>query len=187
VSDESILPLRNVPVLVPGFELGDDTPPDAVAAAIRAALTRADLVDGEQPIALSFSVGQSDLPEPLLQTLAVGIRSALPTTTSGSAPLIVVVNQGVASRFVMPDQDFHLLKEQRPALRLGKLLKEDLRVGCDIVAMESVHLSEHDFVDVAQMMHPSEVVPVTVKSLLFAGGMDRRSVKQALIDAALKW
>ena len=36
------------------------------------------------------------------------------------------------------------------------------------------------------MMHPSEVVPITVKSLLFAGGLDRRSVKQALIDAVLK-
>ena len=52
--------------------------------------------------------------------------------------------------------------------------------------MEGVHLSEFDFIDVGQVMHPSEVVPVTVKSLLFAGGLDRRSVKQALIDAALK-
>jgi ethanolamine utilization protein EutA len=69
---------------------------------------------------------------------------------------------------------------------LGKLLKEELGVACDVVAMEGVHLSEYDFVDVGQVMHPSEVVPVTVKSLLFAGGLDRRSVKQALIDAALK-
>jgi hypothetical protein len=52
--------------------------------------------------------------------------------------------------------------------------------------MESVRLAEFDFIDVAQVLHPSEVVPVTVKSLLFAGGLDRRSVKQALIDAALK-
>ena len=186
VSDDSILPLRNVPVLTPGFELGDETPPGAIAASIRESLTRADLAEGAQPIALSFSVGSSDLPQALLQALAEAIRIALPTTTSGSAPLVVVVNQGVVNRFVMETTDFHLLKEQRPALRLGRLLREELGVACAVVAMEGVHVSEFDFIDVAQMMHPSEVVPVTVKSLLFAGGMDRRSVKQALIDAALK-
>jgi len=186
VTDESTLPMMNVPVLAPGFELGDTTPPEVIAASIRESLTRADLDEGAQPVALSFTVGGNDLPDALLRTLADGIRSALPITTSGSAPLVLVVNQGFANRFVMPNQDFHILKEQRPALRLGMLLKEDLGVACDVVAMESVHLSEFDFIDIAQMMHPSEVVPVTVKSLLFAGGMDRRSVKQALIDAALK-
>ena len=98
---------------------------------------------------------------------------------------MLVVNQGVSNRFVTPEQDFHVLMEQRPAERLGKLLKEELDVACKLVAMEGVHVSEFDFIDVARMVYPSEVVPVTVKSLLFAGGLDRRSVKQALIDAAL--
>src|SRR5262249_12248619 len=101
-------------------------------------------------------------------------------------PLVLVVNQGVSNLFVMPDQDFHVMRSQRPAARLGTLLKSDLGALCDVVAMEGVHLSEFDFIDLGEMLHPSEVVPVTIKSLLFAGGLDRRSVKQALIDAALK-
>ena len=186
VSDEAILPLINVPVLVPRIELEDDVSADAVATSIRDALTRADLAEGEQPIALTFGLPGSEAHESLVQSLVAGIRNALPTTTAGAAPLVVVVNQGVANRFVQPEQDFHVLKEQRPAVRLGTALRNEPGVACHVVAMESVHLSEFDFIDVGQLMHPSEVVPVTVKSLLFAGGMDRRSVKQALIDAALK-
>ena len=98
---------------------------------------------------------------------------------------MVVVNQGTANRFVTPEQDFYVYKEQHPASRFGRFLKDERGVACPVIAMEGVKLAEFDFIDVAKMMHPSEVVPVTVKSLLFAGGMDRRSVKQALIDAAL--
>jgi ethanolamine utilization protein EutA (predicted chaperonin) len=110
---------------------------------------------------------------------------ALPATLSGAAALVIVVNQGTANRFVTPEQDFYVFKEQRPASRLGQLLREEMGAVCPLVAMEGVRLAEFDFIDVGRQMHPSEVVPVTVKSLLFAGGMDRRSVKQALIDAAL--
>jgi ethanolamine utilization protein EutA len=186
VSDESVLPLVNVPVLAPDIELDDELTVEAVAASIRDALTRADLTEGEHAIALTFDLPGDDAHEPLVQRLAEGIRDALSKMATGAAPLVVVVNQGVANRFVTPDQDYHVLREQRPAARLGRLLKDELEMACDVVAMEGVHLAEFDFVDVAQMLHPSEVVPVTVKSLLFAGGLDRRSVKQALIDAALK-
>jgi ethanolamine utilization protein EutA len=190
VSDEAILPLMNVPVLIPRVELSDDVPArelaDAVAAAIRDALVRADLAEGEQGVALTFELPGGEAHEAVVQALAEGIRGALPRTTAGSAPLVLVVNQGVSNTFVMPDQDFHVLKEQRPAVRLGTTLREGLGLPGQVVAMESVRLSEFDFVDVGQMMHPSEVVPVTVKSLLFAGGLDRRSVKQALIDAVMK-
>ncbi|MGE3271630.1 MAG: ethanolamine ammonia-lyase reactivating factor EutA, partial [Chloroflexota bacterium] len=158
---------------------------DDIAASIQDALTRADITEGEQPIALTFEIPGKDANEPFVAAVADGIQAALPRTISGAASLVIVVNQGASNRFVTPDQDFHVLREQHPASRLGRRLKEDLGAACEIVAVEGVHLSEFDFIDVGQMMHPSEVIPVTVKSLLFAGGMDRRSVKQALIDAAL--
>jgi ethanolamine utilization protein EutA len=185
VSDEAILPLMNVPVLLPRVELEGDVTAGAVAASIQAALTRADLTDGEQPVALSFSVPGADLDEALLQALAEGIRSALPSTAAGAANLVIVVNQGVSNLFVEPGTDFHVFKQQ-PAAHLGRLLREELGVACEIVAMEGIHVAEFDFIDIAQVVHPSEVVPVTIKSLLFAGGLDRRSVKQALHDAALR-
>lgn len=186
VSDETRLPLFNVPALVPRIELAGDVTAAAVAASIRDAQTRADLADGEQPVALAFTVPGTELPAALLPALAEGIRDALPETTSGATTLVLVVNQGAVSRFETDTTDVHHFEQHRPAASLGQLLKDDLGVACDIVAMEGVHVSEFDFLDVGQIVYPSEVVPVTIKSLLFAGGLDRRSVKQALLDAALQ-
>ena len=185
ISDPASLPLLNVPVLAPIFELGDGATAATVAAAIQAALARAELADGEQPVGLSLAISGGDLEDALLQLLADGIGEALPRTLAGGAPLVVLVNQGISNRFVTPETDFHIFKEQQPAARLGALLKETMGAACTVVCMEGVHVSEFDFVDIGQLIYPSEVVPVTVKSLLFAGGLDRRSVKQALLDAAL--
>ncbi|MCC7367475.1 MAG: ethanolamine ammonia-lyase reactivating factor EutA [Chloroflexi bacterium] len=185
VPDESFLPLYNVPVLVPRIDLEGDVPSETIAASIHDALTRADIVEGEQPLALAFRI-LSDEPRPsLLHALAEGIRAALPHTIAGAAPLVLVVNQGVSNTFVRPSTDAHALSAHRPAVAVGSRLKEELGAACHTIAMENVHLAEFDFIDVAPVLRPSEVVPVTVKSLLFAGGLDRRSVKQALIDAAL--
>ena len=38
--------------------------------------------------------------------------------------------------------------------------------------------------DIGTVSQPANTVPIVVKSLLFAGGMDRASVKSALIAAA---
>jgi ethanolamine utilization protein EutA (predicted chaperonin) len=64
------------------------------------------------------------------------------------------------------------------------VLKDEMKLAGEVVCMENVSVAEFDFIEVAEVIHPTEVIPITVKSLLFAGGLDRRSVKQALIDAA---
>ena len=53
VSPLETLPLRNVPVIAPTLPLGDDNiDAAAIAAAIKAALARLDLGDGESPVAV---------------------------------------------------------------------------------------------------------------------------------------
>src|SRR5277367_3134497 len=53
VSPMETLPLRNVPVIAPALALGDDTiDPGAISGAIKAALQRLDLGDGENPVAV---------------------------------------------------------------------------------------------------------------------------------------
>ena len=165
----------------------DDVSADAVAASIRDALTRADLAEGEQPIALTFALPGGEAHESSVRALAEGIHAALPTTTSGAAALVVVVNQGDlatrSSRRTRTSTSSRSSGRPRAWAGCSRRIWAQRATSSQI---EGVHLSEFDFVDVGQVMHPSEVVPMTVKSLLFAGGMDRRSVKQALIDAALK-
>lgn len=153
VTDESILPLHNLPVLFPGLELGDTIDADEVAEAIRDAAKRLDLEEGEASIALGFRWSGDPL-YPRLRGLAEGIRQAIPRTIQNQLPIVL-----------MTDRDM--------GKTLGAILKEDLGVPGEIVSIDGVLLKEFDFVDVGEVIRPAGVVPVVIKSLLFAGGMDR--------------
>ena len=164
VSDETMLPLRNVTVLVPRVDLQGEVDSAHVAAAIRESMTRADLDDGEQPLAVAFEwPGELVLSE--VRALAEGVRDGLPRTIERGVPLVLIADTTIG-----------------PAL--GRALKDDLAIPGAVLSLEGVAVSEFDFIDIAPVIHPTEVVPITIKSLLFAGGLDRRSVKQALYDAA---
>jgi ethanolamine utilization protein EutA len=165
VTDEGMLPLANVPVLVPKLDLGYEiTDAAEVASAVRAAVARAEIEEGEQPIALVVQ-WSGEAVEPHINALAQGIREGLARTMDGSVLVVLLTAGNVAPL-------------------LGKTLKEDLGVPGGLIAMEGVSVHEFDFIDIAEIVHPTEVVPVTIKSLLFAGGLDRRSIKQALLEAA---
>ena len=78
VSDEfDPAAVERVPVLLPRIELAGDVAADAIAASIRDALTRADLAEGEQPVALSFTVPRSRT-ESTVAAVACGGRSRRP-------------------------------------------------------------------------------------------------------------
>lgn len=164
VSDESILPLRNVPVLAPRVALEGAIDPARVAAAIGDSLTRLDLDDGDQPLALVFEWPGGPVPAEV-RALAEGIAAGLPRTIAQGVPLVLMVDTAIG-----------------PAL--GRTMKDDLGIPGHLLSLEGVSAAEFDFIDVAPVIHPTGVVPITIKSLLFAGGLDRRSVKQALYDAA---
>ncbi|MPZ50120.1 MAG: reactivating factor for ethanolamine ammonia lyase [Dehalococcoidia bacterium] len=164
VSDESILPLRNVPVLAPKIELEGELDAARVAAAIRESAVRLDLEEGEEPIAIALR-WPGELEPARVLALAQGIRDALPRTIELKVPFVLLADQTIAHY-------------------LGTVLKEELGVPGDFISLEGVAVAEFDFVDVGEVIHPTEVAPVTIKSLLFAGGLDRRSVKQALLTAA---
>ena len=131
------------------------------------AMVRADLEEGEQPVALALRWPEEDeLVPSRIRALAEGIRDALPNTIERGVPFVLAVDQTIS-------------------MRLGSVLRDELKVSSACISIEGVTLSEFDFIDVAEVIHPTEVVPVTIKSLLFAGGLDRRSVKKALLEAAM--
>jgi len=164
VSDEAVLPLRNVPVLAPHLDLGTEPAAGDVAAAIREAAVRTDLVDGAQPIALAFR-WPGDLDEARVRTLAEGVLAGVPYTIERQLPVVLLADRLIGQA-------------------LGSSFKEQLGVPGPVISVEGVAVHEFDYVDVGEVLHPSEAVPVTIKSLLFAGGLDRTSVKRALVDAA---
>lgn len=164
VTAEAFLPMRNVPVLVPKLDLDHDIDPADVASAIQTAVENADMEEGLAPVAIALRWPEEVDPQ-RVSAVAQGIVAGLPNTIERKVPFV-------------------LLSDKSSAYALGETLKEQLNVPGDFISLESVTVSEFDYIDVGEILRPSEVVPVTIKSLLFAGGLDKRSVEQALMAAA---
>lgn len=164
VTNDKILPLHNLPVLYPAIDLEDEIHPAEIAAAIQQAAVRLDLEEGDQPLAIAFRMAG----EPAyarLRALAEGIRAGIPRTIERGIPIVLLTDSDIGMTF-------------------GRIVKEDLAIPGDLVSVDGVLLQELDYVDIGQVIQPAGVVPIVIKSLLFAGGMDRASVKQALFAAA---
>lgn len=144
LSNPAVLPLRNVPVLLPALDLGPGIDANSVAAAIGAALERVDGSD-DQPIALALR-WHGEPEHARLRALAEGIAQAV--AGPAQQPLVLMI-----------DGDIGKL--------LGHLLQHELHVGRDIVAIDGIELREFDYVDIGEVLAPTGVVPVVIKSLLF--------------------
>jgi ethanolamine utilization protein EutA len=138
------LPVRNVPVVFPALATQGDFEAEAVAAAIRAALVRID-ADESQPIALGIR-WHGDPHHRRMRALAEGIRRAV--SADGGPPLILMV-----------DGDIGRL--------LGHILEHELHLERRVISIDGIQLREFDYVDIGEVMRPSNAVPVVIKSLLF--------------------
>ena len=95
-----------------------------------------------------------------IAAFAEGIRHGLATTIARKKPL-----------FIMLDGDI--------AQTLGAILREELLVESEILAIDGVVLRDFDYIDLGRIRMPSYTVPVTIKSLVFSedprGGRGRAS------------
>ena len=53
------------------------------------------------------------------------------------------------------------------AKSLGGMLKEELGIPHNVIAIDGIDVGDLDYVDIGSPMGASEVIPVTVKSLMF--------------------
>jgi ethanolamine utilization protein EutA len=148
VSNEDILPLKNLKVVFPRLtENHSDLTASSVAVAVQQAFTRFDLVEGEQPVALAFH-WPFDPSYELLRNLTRGIAAGLPKTIGQRQPIVLAFNTDIGKT-------------------VGRILREELHIASDIVAFDQVHLHDFDFIDVGEVMPKIEVVPIVIKSLVF--------------------
>jgi ethanolamine utilization protein EutA len=116
-----------------------------VEQALRSAFTKFDLEDFGPGLALSLSIkGQLDYA--LLRRLAEGIATV--AAQAPDCPLYITLDQDVAKS-------------------LGGILKEELKIANDMIAIDSIDVGDLDYIDIGTSMGATEVIPVTVKSLLF--------------------
>jgi ethanolamine utilization protein EutA len=148
LSDEAVLPMQNLPVLHPHADLGDDVDAEEVAAAVHAAAVRHGVEDGGAPVALSLKWTG----EPLygrLRGLADGIATGLAPWTKAGHPIVVLLDGDIGSS-------------------LGHVLRDEVGVEVPVVCLDGLALQELDYVDIGELIRPSHVVPLVIKSLLFS-------------------
>ena len=146
-SPGQLLPRKNLQVVKPRLKLEDVVDPSVVAAAITHHFTNFDLIEGESEVALAFRwLGEPSYPR--LAGFARGLVQALPRTIKEAKPLFLVFDADVAQT-------------------IGALLREELGVQSEILALDGILLWDFDYIDLGRVRMPSFTVPVTIKSLVF--------------------
>jgi ethanolamine utilization protein EutA len=144
----ALLPRRNLQVLQPSYECGEVIDPQALAQAIRAHFTAFDLVEGEGEVALALRWSGAPSYE-RIAAFAEGIKRGLARTIERKLPVYIMLDGDVAQT-------------------LGAILREELLVESEILAIDGVVLRDFDYIDLGKIRLPSYTVPVTIKSLVFS-------------------
>jgi ethanolamine utilization protein EutA len=150
VAPQSVLPLRNVPVVTPDLPLEDETlAVERISESVRAALRRLDLDDGERAVALCYRwKGSATFAR--LEAFCRGIAAGLANVLERGLPLILVGDGDVGGL-------------------IGIHCREETRLPNPIVSIDGIALKEFDFIDIGALLETSGAVPVVIKSLVFPG------------------
>ncbi|MFM9967388.1 MAG: ethanolamine ammonia-lyase reactivating factor EutA [Burkholderiales bacterium] len=148
VAPMSTLPLRNLPVITPAMPLEDEAlDVERIAGAVRLALRRLDLHEGEQAVALCYH-WQGSASFARLDAFARGIHAGLAAILDRGLPLILVGDGDIGGL-------------------VGIHFHEELKLTNPIVSIDGITLKEFDFIDIGAMLELSGAVPVVIKSLVF--------------------
>jgi ethanolamine utilization protein EutA len=151
ISTSSVLPVRGVQV-AHAF-INKEQSPEEIDDALTAALGKYDLTHLNSQLALALSVaGQPDYP--YIRRLADAIVRLVEPNGSSGAPLFIVLDVDVAKS-------------------LGGIIAEELKVDRSVIVVDGIEVGDLDYLDIGMPMGATEVIPVTVKSLVF--GMRSKS------------
>jgi ethanolamine utilization protein EutA len=144
ITDQSLLPLRNVP-MVP-FVANHDDEPAALEARIR---DRLELYDVDE-LAGGFAFGFHLHGRPSYEFLRTVVDAAVAGRASvdGTGPLVIAFDADVA-------------------LNAGAIATDV--VDTPVIAVDGVELDQFGYLDVGEPLERTNAVPLTVKSLVFEG------------------
>ncbi len=145
----ALLPRRNLPVLRPRFEASGDIDPARVGAAIADHRAAFDRLDAREPFALSLP-WRGEPGYARVRALAEGVALGLADMIAARTPLYLIVEGDLA-------------------LTLGAILKSEMAIPSEVLAIDGVATRDFDFIDIGRLRLPSHTVPATIKSLLFSG------------------
>jgi ethanolamine utilization protein EutA len=144
ISDPAVLPVFGLKVV--RAALKQDRP---VLESLKQSLAKFDLTSWASGLALSVSL-DGELDYKVIRAVAEGIAAICKKTDGENSPLYLALDLDVAKS-------------------LGAILKEELKVEREIIAIDGIEVGDLDFIDIGEPMGITEVIPVTVKSLMFPG------------------
>ncbi len=167
VSPLETLPLRNIPVIAPALDLSGETiDSDAIAAAIKGALKRLDLGNGENPVAI-FIPWRGSATFRRLDDFCKGVAAGLEAVLANGHPIVLAGDGDVGGL-------------------IGIHYCEEMKVTNPIVSIDGLELKEFDYIDIGAMLDTSGAVPVVIKSLIFptSTGLGKDWQAERVVSAA---
>ena len=148
------VPLRNIPVVRPEFQLPDEAiDASAVAEALRADLERYNLDTGDSPVAIALR-WQGSATYDRLDAFCRGVTEGASALLAKNHPVILVYDTDVGGL-------------------AGIHLKSEMAIANPVVSIDGVELRAFDFIDIGGLIPSTGAVPVVIKSLVFPGqGLD---------------
>ena len=144
ISAPQILPAFGLKVVRVSLKQGQP-----VLETLRQSLAKFDLTTINSGVALSISLdGQLDYKS--IREVAEGIAAICKGSEGGKNPL-------------------YLVQEVDIAKSLGAILKEELGLNRHVISIDGIEVGDLDYIDIGKPMGTTEVIPVTVKSLMFSG------------------
>jgi len=134
-------------VVFPDLPADGEVTSHTVAMAIGAAVSRAQH-DPRQALALALRWRGEPLYQ-RLRVLAEGIALSPPARTATPAALVLMMDGDVGRT-------------------LGHIVEHELGLARPLLSIDGLALKELDYVDIGRLIEPSQVLPVVIKSLLFA-------------------
>jgi ethanolamine utilization protein EutA len=148
LSPLDVVPLRNVPVVMPQFPWhSSDFSATGVADVIRDALRRFDLLEANVPVALAAQ-WEGSATYKRISAFCAGAIEAMRSHIAKGHPLILVFDSDIGGL-------------------LGLHLREELRLDLPIISIDGLELREFDYIDIGALIASSGAVPVVIKSLVF--------------------
>jgi ethanolamine utilization protein EutA len=142
VSNEQALPVHGLKVIQAAIR--DGVP---VSDALRQSLKKFDLLRFTSGLALSLTFqGVPDYQS--VRRIAEGIAEILGEADDSECPLYLTLDIDIAKS-------------------LGGMLKDELKISRDIIAVDGIEVGDLDYIDIGECLGITEVIPVTVKSLMF--------------------
>jgi len=144
ISDPAVLPVFGLKVVRATLKQGRP-----VLESLKQSLAKFDLTSWASGLALSVSL-EGELDYKAIRAVAEGIAAICKSSENGRSPLYLALDLDVAKS-------------------LGAILKEELKLEREIIAIDGIEVGDLDFIDIGEPMGITEVIPVTVKSLMFPG------------------